>query len=257
MKKILTVCLGIIAIALLNVTTFAKIKTINFCTIPYPPFVITDKNNQLTEGFDIDLANTMCKIIGAKCKFTMQRKLTAIIGTLNSGECDAWIRGYTISPGREKYIDFTNSYYPSGVTLIVPKNSTIKTSNPSDLKGKKIGATDGSNFVTYLQVAAGYELNEINFDNEYIALAALKANKIDAVISDTPILQYWIKQKGNEDFHLIDLPPYNKPFSHGRGYGIAIKKGNTELLKALNQAIKKVKASSTYGELVKKYFSDK
>ncbi|MEI8055068.1 MAG: transporter substrate-binding domain-containing protein [bacterium] len=255
MKKILVIYFGIVALISLSTPALAgKIKTITFCTHPYAPFIITDQDNnhKLLGGFDFDLANAICKIVGAECKFTMQQQLITLIANLNAGDCDAWMSGLTISPDRKQYLDFTEAYYPTSASLIAPKNSTF-TAEPRDLKNKKVGVANGSNFVTYLDATYGSDIDMVKFGNEYNALTALRTKKVDAVISDAPMLQYWMEQKGNEGFRLIDLPSYNKEFALGKGCGIAVKKDNTKLLNALNQALTKIKADGTYDKIAKKY----
>ncbi|EKE01297.1 MAG: Arginine ABC transporter, periplasmic arginine-binding protein ArtJ [uncultured bacterium] len=254
MKKLLIICFSLIIATTSN--ALAKPKQIKFCVSPgVAPFVMADTSNKITGGLDIDLAKALCEKTKSKCIFAPQKEITTIAADLESGKCDAWISGFTITPIRKKYMDFTDSYYPSTASLIASKNSSFTSSN-KDLKGKKIGVTAGSNFVSYLDVSNSYDIEKNEFINEYDALAALKSKKLDAVIADTPLLHYWMQQKGNKGFRLIDLPEYNKAFSLGMGYGIPVKKGNTKLLTTLNRALAKIKADGTYDKIVKKYFAD-
>ena len=66
-----------------------------------------------------------------------------------------------------------------------------------------------------------------------------------------------MKQKGNKSFRLIDLLPANQDLSLGGGYGIPVKKGNTELLSTLNQALKEIRQDGVYDKIVGKYFANK
>lgn len=251
MKKFLCLGITLLAITISNMA-LAKQKCIKFCAFPYAPFVIIDKNNKPASGFDIDLTKALCQEMGAKCKFIMQPKRSLLLPHLNSGRCDAWLAAFTISPGRRSLVDFTQPYYASSASFIAAKNTKFTSIN-KDLKNKKIAVTAGSNFVPYLEVTNGFDIEMIEFINDYEALAALNRNEVDAVISDAPVLRHWMN-KQNKDFRIIDLPPYNQEFSLGRGYGIPVKKGNSKLLNALNKALTKIKASGKYDELVMKYF---
>jgi ABC-type amino acid transport substrate-binding protein len=257
MKKFLAACLVLVITTTITYIMLTKQKPIKFCALPsYAPFVIIDKDNRIIGGFDVDLAKAMCKGMGTECKFILQQKRTQLLESLNSGKCDAWISCFTISPDRKKHMEFTKSYYPSSASLIAAKTSTFTAKNKA-LKDKRIGVTAGSNFITYLKITHGYDITIVEFNNIHDALDALKTNKVDGVISDTPLLQYWMQQKDNKDFQLIDLPEYNKEFSIGRGYGMPVKKGNVKLVTALNKALANVKADGTYDKLVKEYFSSK
>jgi arginine transport system substrate-binding protein len=256
MRKFLAVCFSIIITISLNAAVSAKSKTIKVCALPYAPFVIVDQHNKIKSGFDVDLAKAMCKEAGAKCKFIYKPSRTTFLEDLNSGQCDTWIAGFTITPYRKKNMEFTDSYYPSTGHYAASKNTTF-TSSVADFKGKKIAVVAGANFIPYLESTYGNDITLVKFPNDDTALVDLKANKVDAVISDSPVLMYWKQQKGNENFRLIELLPVHQEFSLGEGYGMPVKKDNKVLLASLNQALKKIKTNGTYENIVKKYFSDK
>lgn len=251
-KKFLIVCFGAAIIMSINTTVLAKIKLIKFCTLSSEPSIILDQNQQPTSGFDIDLAKALCLEIGADCKFIPQQQIITLAESLNSGECDAWISEITISSQRKPYMDFTKAYYPSGANLIATKSSSF-TTTPSSIKHKKIGVQRNSVYETYLDSTYGNDINKIKFANNDNALTALKLNKIDAYIDDITLSKYLMQKKDNKNFRLISLPVQNKSLYLGEGYGIPIKKGNTELLTALNQALDKIKTNGIYDKIIKRY----
>ena len=65
----------------------------------YPPFEFVDSSNQI-QGFDVDLANAMCKEMQATCTFTNQA-FDSLIPSLKFRRFDAVISGMDITPERE------------------------------------------------------------------------------------------------------------------------------------------------------------
>ncbi len=105
----------------------------------YPPFESMDANNQIV-GFDIDLANALCKQIQAECTFT-NHAFDSLIPALKFKKYDAVISGMDITPERSKQVAFTDAYYANSA-LVIAKKGEFKTFD--DLKGKRIGMENGT-----------------------------------------------------------------------------------------------------------------
>jgi len=81
-------------------------QTIRFATeASYPPFEFVDADNKI-QGFDVDLANALCKEIDATCTFTNQA-FDSLIPSLKFRRFDAVMAGMDITPDREKQVLFT------------------------------------------------------------------------------------------------------------------------------------------------------
>ena len=135
MKKVL------LAVLLAGVTLSATAaQTIRFATeASYPPFESIDANNKIV-GFDVDLANALCKEIDATCTFSNQA-FDSLIPSLKFRRIDAVMAGMDITPEREKQVLFTTPYYDNSALFIGQKG---KFTSVDQLKGKKVGVQNGT-----------------------------------------------------------------------------------------------------------------
>jgi len=247
LTKILSTLTGL----MLSAATFAAIPSpIKFAMeATYPPFESVDGTGQI-KGFDVDIANALCQQMKAQCTFSNQ-PFDSLIPSLQIGKFDALISGLGITPERQKQVAFSDSYYqPSGSFVA----ASAKHYKLSDMPGKTIGAQIGSTFATYLQEKYGSQVTIKTYASIQDAFLDLNAGRLDAVIADTPIAQAWLKQNDNsKNYSIVDKPVID-PVYFGTGYGIAVKKDNTELLAALNKALATIKANGTYAKITKEYF---
>lgn len=108
-------------------------QTIRFATeASYPPFESIDANNKIV-GFDVDLANALCKEIDATCTFTNQA-FDSLIPSLKFRRFDAVMAGMDITPEREKQVLFTTPYYENSALFVGQQG---KFTSIDQLKGKK------------------------------------------------------------------------------------------------------------------------
>lgn len=85
-------------------------KTIRIATEgAYPPFNYTNADGSLA-GYDIDVANALCKQMQAKCEIVAQ-DWDGIIPGLLAQKYDAVIAGMSITPERQEKVDFTEPYF--------------------------------------------------------------------------------------------------------------------------------------------------
>ena len=135
MKKILIAAL----LASFSLSAAAA-QTIRFATeASYPPFESMDANNQIV-GFDVDLANALCKEIDATCTFSNQ-SFDSLIPSLKFRRIDAVMAGMDITPEREKQVLFTTPYYDNSALFVGVKG---KFTGVDQLKGKKVGVQNGT-----------------------------------------------------------------------------------------------------------------
>lgn len=128
MKKVLIAAL----LAGMSLSATAA-QTIRFATeASYPPFESIDANNKIV-GFDVDLANALCKEIDATCTFTNQA-FDSLIPSLKFRRFDAVMAGMDITPEREKQVLFTTPYYENSALFVGQQG---KFTSIDQLKGKK------------------------------------------------------------------------------------------------------------------------
>jgi arginine transport system substrate-binding protein len=228
-----------------------QIKTIRFATeATYPPFEFIDASGKI-KGFDIDIANALCKKLNAQCTFSHQ-SFNSLIPSLNIGKFDALISALGITAERQKQVAFTHPYYEPSGSFIAAKSKNYAL---SDIPSKIVGVQQSSTFETYIRDKYAGKVTMKTYASIQDAFLDLVSGRLDIVLADTPIALAWFKQdKNGINYSIIDKPIVD-PTYFGAGYGIAVRKDEQALLNALNKALAEIKADGTYATIAKTYFS--
>ncbi|SFN60332.1 arginine ABC transporter substrate-binding protein [Xenorhabdus japonica] len=243
MKKLLFAAL--LSAVTLSATAAEK-AILRFATeATYPPFEFIDANNKI-QGFDVDLANAICAKLNTKCTFSNQA-FDSLIPSLKFRRFDALMAGIDITPDRQKQVDFTHPYYDNSAIFIVTKG---KFDQITALKGKQVGIQNGTTHQKYL-MEQHKEIKTVPYDSYQNAILDLKNGRINAVFGDTAVVNEWLKK--NQELSTVGNKVTDKNY-FGIGLGIAVRKGNTELLDKLNKALAEVKQDGTYDTIYKKWF---
>ncbi|TEA96106.1 glutamine ABC transporter substrate-binding protein [Lactiplantibacillus plantarum] len=206
------------------------------------------KDNQI-KGFDADIATALTKrVLGknATAKFVQVTSQTRI-PLLKNGNIDAIIATMTITPEREKQVDFTNSYFDAGQSLLVQKGSAIKSVKDLNKSGTKVLGVTGANSVENIKKAAP-KAKVLELSDYAQAMTALKSGQGVALTTDNGILYGMASQ--NPGYEVVGGTFTKEP------YGIAVNKGQEPLKKALNKALKEIEADGTYNRILKKWFGN-
>ncbi|MFF5855418.1 transporter substrate-binding domain-containing protein [Streptomyces sp. NPDC012751] len=223
----------------------AKAGQLTTCThLPYPPF--QSEVDGKVQGFDVSLIDLVAQDLGVRQQILDTPFENFKTGAfLNSGECDLAAAGMTITPEREKNVDFSDPYFEATQAVLVDKSSGIDSLADVKAKGKKLGAqaqTTGEDYVK----GKGYD--PISFESSDAVLNGLRTGQVQAVVIDFPVVQGWLKDKANADkFKVVDN------LKTGEQYGFTVKKGNKALLDAVNKALKDAKADGTYKKIYEKW----
>ncbi|AUX92935.1 arginine ABC transporter substrate-binding protein [Mixta gaviniae] len=221
-------------------------ETIRFATeASYPPFEFVDANNKIM-GFDVDLANALCKEMGATCTFTNQA-FDSLIPSLKFRRFDAVMAGMDITPEREKQVLFSKPYYENSALFIAQKG---KVADVAALKGKRVGVQNGTTHQKYLTDKQN-DITAVPYDSYQNAILDLKNGRIEAVFGDTAVVNEWLKQ--NPNLAAVGDKVTDKAY-FGTGLGIAMRQGNGALQTKFNAALDKVKADGTYKTIYNKWF---
>ncbi|MEQ6364119.1 transporter substrate-binding domain-containing protein [Lactiplantibacillus plantarum] len=206
------------------------------------------KDNQI-KGFDADIATALTKrVLGknATAKFVQVTSQTRI-PLLKNGNIDAIIATMTITPEREKQVDFTNSYFDAGQSLLVKKGSAIKSVKDLNKSDTKVLGVTGANSVENIKKAAP-KAKVLELSDYAQAMTALKSGQGVALTTDNGILYGMASQ--NPGYEVVGGTFTKEP------YGIAVNKGQEPLKKALNKALKEIEADGTYNRILKKWFGN-
>ncbi len=249
--KSITLALSAAALALAAGAAGAQDMSLKIGTEgAYPPFNNLTADGKL-EGFDVDIANALCEEMKAKCEFVTQ-DWDGMIPALEAKKFDAIIASMSITEERKQKVDFTGKYYNTPPAIAVPKDSAIAGVTPEDLKGKSIGVQGSTIHQNYGESAfKDSEVKSYPTADEY--KLDIASGRIDAVMDDIMVLKGFVASEAGACCKLIGtITP--DPKIHGEGAGIAIRKGESELVGKFNAAIDAIRKSGKYDEIAKKYF---
>lgn len=219
--------------------------TLTVCSdVPYAPFEDFDKSSAVGfKGFDVDIVSEIADGLDLKLAISDQDFDGLQSGlTLNAGTCDLVASALTITDDRKKNLEFSDGYYDSKQSLLVPDGSSIKTI--SDLDGVKVGVQQGTTGKDYAEKnATGAEITSFPSDAE--EFAALKAGQVDALLQDLPV-NLTHQQAGG--YQIVEQ------YDTDEQYGFAAKKGNTALIDAVNKELSEMKSDGDYQKIYDKYF---
>lgn len=205
------------------------------------------RENGKYTGFDIDLWDAIAKQAGLK--YTLKpMDFNGIIPGLQTNNIDVALAGITIRDDRKKVIDFSDPYYESGLAVLVANdNNDIKTAQ--DLQGKKVAVKIGTVAVDYLKENVTDAKLKLfpNIDNAFLELST---DRVDAVVHDTPNLQYFANTAGKGKVKVMGS------LKSGDFYGIAFPKGS-ELVPVVNKALQALHDNGQYDAIYQKWFGKK
>ena len=251
MRKLL-IAIAAVAFAFTATAASAQMKQIRIGTEgAYPPFNFVDKAGKL-QGFDIDIGKALCTAMKADCVWAKQ-DWDGIIPGLLAKKYDAIVASMSITEERKKKVNFSNKYYVTPAKFVRKKGSGIEI-NDASLKGKSVGvqrATVAENFLRdnfgkIVKVKAYATQDEANFD--------FVSGRLDLLVADSVVLMEGLLNTDSGKNAEFVGPDYTDSKWLGDGIGIAVRKGDSELLAMLNKAIDQIRADGTYQKINAKYF---
>ncbi|MFJ2450095.1 transporter substrate-binding domain-containing protein [Pseudomonas protegens] len=237
------------ACALVIAASAAQAETLKIATEgAYPPFNYVDSNNQL-HGFDVDIANALCKQMQVECQIVAQ-DWEGIIPALLAKKYDAVVASMIATDERKKKIAFSNHYYRTPLSVAVAKDSDI-TDAQTNFKGRTVGAQASSTQAIYAEDHYGPAGADVKF---YPTLdeanSDLAAGRVDGVIADKFPLLAWAESAGKDCCKIIgDVNGTTADAS------IAVRKEDNALRERLNKALDEIVADGTYKKISSRYFA--
>ena len=212
------------------------------------PFAFYDEKGELV-GYDVDLSKYIAQyLLGTKnkIKFIPVTPADRLV-KISTNEVDIVIATMTITPQRQRIIDFSMPYDYAGQALLV--KNTSKITSIGDLSGQNVGVIWGTtaekNMLTLVPSA-----NIVGFKTYRDAYNALKEGKIDVITSDDTILSRFVI----EDSQVKLLP---KRYSR-EPYGIGFRqgKGADKLKKSLDDAISDLKQKNVINRIHRQWLKN-
>ena len=240
MKKTLLLALG-----MLLCTQSSWARTIVIAQdATWPPMEFVSENKEIV-GFDTDYMKAVAKEAGFDAEFK-NVAWDGIFSGLEGGKYDAVCSSVTITDERKKTMDFSLPYFKVRQALVVPKTSTAK--SLEDMKGQMVGAQIGT--TGYFAVKAVPGIEPKSYDEIGLAMEDLFNGRIAGVVCDDPVAAQYALQRADYAAKLKIAAVLDTGDEY---YGVAVKKGNSEVLDLLNKGIKAVQAKGIDKELRAKW----
>ena len=200
----------------------------------FPPYEFL--RGQEIVGIDVEICRAVAQKLGKgfQCETV---DFDSVIPAVISGKAHLAAAGITVTEDRKKNVDFSDPYVKTGIVVVYKKDNPFK--DKDQLKGKKIGVQAGTTSETFVTDELKQEPERTKSPAE--AVAALKTGRVEFVIADIDPAKNCVK--GEDSLAISD-------FITSEEYAIAIKKGQPELLKAINETIAELKADGRLAKWV-------
>jgi polar amino acid transport system substrate-binding protein len=211
----------------------------------YAPFESQNEKGDIV-GFDVDVVRAAAQRAGIEVKF-INTPWEGIFNALKQGDRDLLASSITITPERQQSMDFSDPYFDAHQLIAVRADS--KVARFDALKALKVGVqtgTTGDEAVTKLQGKNSTDIKR--FESTPLALKELEVGGVDAVVADNGVVVNYVKNNEGSKFKTVDDPAFVPEH-----YGIAVRKGNADLLGKVNAGLAAIRADGTYDSIYARY----
>ncbi len=218
----------------------------------FPPFNYIDEEGVLT-GFNVDMARALCLELQAACDIQV-RAWAELAPALRKGDADAVIASHAITPEKLAEFEFSDRYYYTPARFAGRREGAAIEATPEGLEGRKIGVARGTPHEAYLKTFfRGSAV--VPFESSELARDALASgDKVDLIFDDGISLMFWLNGTLSRQCCEFKGGPYLEPKFFGDGIAIMLPKQDAQLKGLLNQALRRVRESGRYEELLLRYF---
>ncbi|MCJ7605468.1 MAG: basic amino acid ABC transporter substrate-binding protein [Dehalococcoidales bacterium] len=207
----------------------------------WPPFEFVNEDTKEIEGFDIDIMKAIAEKEGLDVEF-VNVAWDPLLAGVAQGTYDCAISSVTITEERAKVMLFSDPYFEAGQIIVVRFDNAAITSkdNLAGMVGAQIGTT-GSFEIEKIAAATLKTYDDIG-----LAFQDLMNGQIDAIVCDNPLALGYVGQNPDK------LKTAGSTFTE-ESYGIAVAKGQEDLLAKLNSGIAALKAEGKFEEFSAKW----
>lgn len=225
-----------------NEVSTEKEKIIMVTEAGFAPYEFYDGEEIV--GVDVEIAKKIAEKTGKELEIK-DTDFDSIINEVKTGKADFAAAGLSITEERLEEVDFSIEYAVSKQVVLVKNDSEI--TKVDDLNGKKVAVQLGT--IADLVLSDEYPEVELVQHKKYLlAVEDLKADKVDAIVLDSLPAEEIIKV--NTDFKILDEELLTDK------YGIAVQKGNTELLNSINEVLQELMDNGKIEEYTIKYLGE-
>ena len=209
----------------------------------YPPYTYHDDDGTLT-GFDVDVAKAIADKLGVEADFT-ESDWDSLLAGIDSGRLNTVINAVSITDEREEKYDFAGPYFYITQQIVVAKDNDDIVDMAS-LDGKKMANTATTAYLDLLE-DAGVSLVQISTADEAVSL--ISSGRADFTTFNSVVFNEYLKQHPDANLKVAFVIPNVQD-----EYGVPVKKGETALYDAIQNAIDELKEDGTLSQLSMDYF---
>lgn len=215
--------------------------------LAYPPFETRDEAGEPT-GVSVDLMKAFGEYVGREIQIE-NTAWDGLIPALQTGTADLVISSMTIRPDREEQVDFSDPYANALLAVLISKDAEASSVEDLNRAGKKLAVKSGSTGHLYAQSNLT-EAELIVLPDESACVTEVAQGRADGFIYDQlTIYRNWQKNLDTTDAIFI-------PFQEPEQWGIAVQKGNHELLEQVNAFLEEFRENDGYDQLVETYLTE-
>ncbi|PKN07365.1 MAG: basic amino acid ABC transporter substrate-binding protein [Deltaproteobacteria bacterium HGW-Deltaproteobacteria-8] len=216
-------------------------KTIIFASdATYPPMQFMNEQKEIS-GFEVDVIKAAAEKGGFKAEFK-NVAWDGIFAGLASGKYDAISSSVSITDERKATMDFSDPIMPIEQMLVVGIKD--KATDLAGLKGKSIGAQIGTTSYFVVKDVKGFKAIK-TYDEVGLAMEDLVKGSIQGVVADSPVAVEYTTKKYADKIKIVATLKSDKV----ENIGIAVKKGNKEVLDLVNKGLAAIKADGTFDKI--------
>lgn len=212
-----------------------------------PPFVMESANQQLY-GFDIAMMESICHILQRTCQFEPV-PFEEIFNAVETRKADVGVSAIIITAERASRVNFSLPYLLSYARFLGPQKWAGQPFRLQLLSDQTVGVSEGTIFPEVVKTLGIPNVKMVKFDRLDFMIEALQEGKINFALMDDPTALYWQSQSSGT------LTVVGEPFIYGFGLGIAVNRGETDLLQAINKALLQYQNSEEFKLNYQKYIA--
>lgn len=213
----------------------------------YAPSEFLAGDGKTIQGFDVDLFTAVAKKLGLRATF-QNASFDTIITGVEAKKYDVGVSSFTVNADREKQVNMV-SYFNAGTQWAAPSGNPKKV-DPSSPCGLTVAVQKGTvQLETDLPAKekacknAGKPIHVLVYDKQDAATAAVATGKADAMLADSPVVAYAVKQSHDKLASVGDI--YD-----AAPYGYVIEKSDAALGSAIVAALKSLDADGSYKKVL-------
>jgi polar amino acid transport system substrate-binding protein len=217
----------------------------------YAPNEFLDTDGKTVIGFDVDLFNAVAAKLGLQTQW-QPSKFADIIPGVQSAKYEAGVSSFTINDERKQQANMI-SYFNAGTQWGAKKGNPTGV-QPDNACGKKVAVQTATVQETEdlpqrdkdCKSAGNPAITIDSYQDQGQATAAVVSGKDDAMLADSPVLAYAVKQTNGQLELLGDI--YD-----AAPYGYVVEKDQTEFAQAIADAVKALITDGTYKTILEKW----